>query len=356
MLNTVSVEHGHHLNRGLPLWETHLIEGVGERKFALYIKVHHALMDGVSGIRLCTRVLSDTPETRDTPPFWATPPAVKTTSKSRKHPLNYIKPLVRQTKEQIATLPTVSRELLKTLGQIRKDPAHTSIFQAPKTAFNQPITNARHISVVSLPMDRVKTLRKKFNATINDIVLAISSSALRQYLLGLDELPRKPMIAQIPVSIRDKSSTGGNQVVMLLANLATHIDDPIERIALIKASVDLGKKRFSAMNAKEKFNYTFTSMAPFLLFLIAGLPPVWPGSNVVISNIPGPRQPMYLNGAVMEAIFPVSVPVSYFGLNITLISYDQELQFGITACKRSLAEPNNLMDYFQSAIEELETC
>ena len=203
-------------------------------------------------------------------------------------------------------------------------------------------------------MERIKALCKKFDATVNDVVLAICGSALRDYLISQHALPDQPLIAMVPVSIRQDDSEGGNQIAMILANLGTHIADPYNRLEVIKHSVQTAKNRFKQMTPEEMLNYTALTMAPTGLNMLTGLAPKWRAFNVVISNVPGPKKDLYWNGARLEGMYPVSIPIDHIALNITLVSYTDQLEFGLTACRRTLPSMQRLLDYIDNGIHELE--
>lgn len=357
LLARVSAEHSNQMDRERPLWEAHLIEGVRGKRFALYVKAHHAMIDGISAMRMTTRAFSEDPDERDIPPIWAMPPK-KQPGKVLPTPgdmLSSLSTLISGAGKQLSTIPTVAREISKSIQQARNDPDYVSVFQAPQSILNQHITGSRRFAAQSYPMDRIKALCQRFNATVNDIVLAICGSALRDYLISQHALPDQPLIAMVPVSIRQDGSEGGNQIAMILANLGTHIADPYNRLEVIKHSVKTAKDRFKQMTPEEMLNYTALTMAPTGLNMLTGLAPKWRAFNVVISNVPGPKKPLYWNGAKLDGVYPVSIPIDHIALNITLVSYNDQLEFGLTACRRTLPSMQRLLDYLENGIHELET-
>ncbi len=358
LLARVSAEHSNLMDRERPLWEAHLIEGVRGKRFALYTKAHHAMLDGISAMRMTMRALSEDPQERNTPPLWAMPPKRPADPSPRiPHPGDIISRLASFTSgagKQLATIPTVAREVAKSISKARHDPDYVSIFQAPQSLLNQPITGSRRFAAQSYPLEKIKAIGKALDATVNDVVLAICGSALRDYLISQHALPDQPLIAMVPVSIRQDDSEGGNQVAMILANLGTHIADPSNRIEVIKASVRQAKERYKQMTPEEILNYTALMMAPAGLNMMTGLAPKWQAFNVVISNVPGPKKTLYWNGAKLEGMYPLSIPVDHIALNITLLSYVDQLEFGFTACRRTLPSMQRLLDYVDNGIHELE--
>jgi WS/DGAT/MGAT family acyltransferase len=223
---------------------------------------------------------------------------------------------------------------------------------APRTHLNVAVTNQRSFAARSLPLAEIKGMAKRTGASLNDIVLAICAGALRRYLADYDGLPKKPLIAAVPVSLRDAGNTdSGNQVTMMLVNLATHIDNPIERLMAIHASSDVGKKLTGSIKAAIPLDYPSFG-APWLMSGLASLygrtrladrlPPV---VNVAISNVPGPQFPLYFAGAKLAEWYPVSIAMHGVALNMTVQSYNGAVEFGLTACRRAVPDVADLGDY-----------
>lgn len=354
LLALVSAEHSNLLDRARPLWEVHLIEGIQGRRFALYSKIHHSMADGIAAMRMGIRSLSPDPDVRDLPPVWAMERRKSSGSLSPTDVATGLARLTAGLSKQAATLPNVVREIMKVSSKAKRDPNYVSIFQAPHCQLNEPITGSRRFAAQSYSMSRIKTLAKAFDCTLNDIVLAMCGSALRDYLISMHELPNRPLIAMVPVSLRRDDSDSGNQVAVILANLGTHIADPANRLEVIKASVQEAKCRYSQMTPEEILNYTSIMLAPTAVNLITGMAPKWQAFNVVISNVPGPQQPLYWNGARLEGMYPVSIALDRIALNITLTSYVDSLEFGLIGCRRTLPSMQRLLDYLENGIRELE--
>ncbi|MEP1895975.1 MAG: wax ester/triacylglycerol synthase family O-acyltransferase [Alloalcanivorax venustensis] len=356
LLSLVSAEHSNLLDRERPLWEAHLIEGIRGRQFALYTKVHHSVVDGISAMRMGMRALSPDPEERDLPPVWAYKPK-KRGRGLPSNPVDAVSSLARLTtgaSRQIATVPALAREIYSVTQKAKDDPNFVSIFQAPDTILNQCITGSRRFAAQSYSLDRLKRLSAAFNCTLNDVVLSMCGHALREYLISQNALPDRPLIAMVPMSLRKDDSAGGNQIAMILANLGTHICDPANRLRVVQASVREAKKRFAQMSSEEILNFTALSMAPTGLNLLTGLAPKWRAFNVIISNVPGPREPLYWNGARLEGMYPVSIVLDRIALNMTLTSYRDQIEFGLIACRRTLPSMQRLLDYLEQSIRELE--
>ena len=351
LLTLVSKLHSNLLDRERPMWELYLIEGIEGGRAALYSKIHHALVDGVAAMRMLQRAMSEEPA-GELIPLWAQPP--KKREGTPPGPLEILGGILGEARAQLSTLPTVARELYRSVRDARKNPDYVSVFQAPRCVLNQRITGSRRFAAQSWELERIKAAGRAHDATLNDIVLAMCASALRRYLQDLDALPEKPLIAMVPVSLRRDDSDSGNQVAMILANLATHIKDPLDRMAAIKRSMQNSKDRYAKMNQKEILNYLGAVMAPAGLNLVTGLAPKWQACNVVISNVPGPKKTLYFGGAKLEGSYPVSIVLDGFALNITLNSYVDKLEFGLIACRRTLPHMQRLLDYLEAGLHELE--
>jgi diacylglycerol O-acyltransferase len=354
LLGLVSAEHANLLHRDRPLWEAHLIEGLSNRRFAIYTKVHHALIDGTAAMRLAVRSLSADPDERNMPPVWAIPRGERRPSSSNQEDGNAVERLTALLGKQLGTLPALARELGKLADKGQRHPDHVSIFQAPLCPLNERITGSRRFAAQSYSLTRIKALAKAFDATLNDVVLALCGGALRRYLEGIDALPEQPLIALVPISLRKDESEQGNQIAMILANLGTHVADPAERMRLVKASVQEAKQRVAQMTPEESLNFAALMLAPTFLNMVTGLAPQLHAFNVVISNVPGPREPLYWNGARMLGMYPVSLVIDRMALNITLTSYVDSLEFGIIGCRRTLPSMQRLLDHLERAIDDLE--
>lgn len=353
LLAFVSAEHSHQMDRERPLWEFHLIEGLQDRQFAVYSKVHHALVDGVSAMRMAQRMLSNDPTDRNMPPIWALPPRTRE-HRQRPSVVNSLSHLLGESGRQLGTVPTVARELLRTVNEARKNPEYDSLFRAPQCVLNQKVTGSRRFAAQSYCLQRIKDVGAAFGATVNDVVMAICASALRTYLMNQDALPDKPLVAMVPVSLRKDDSAEGNQVGMILASLGTHLADPGERLRHIHDEVQAAKQRYASMSSEEIMNYTALTLAPAGFHLLTGLAPKWQTFNVVISNVPGPAEPCYWNGAKLEGMYPVSIAMDRMALNMTLTSYCDQIEFGLIGCRRTLPSLQRLLDYLDDGLAELE--
>ena len=350
LLALASRLHGTLLDRKRPLWEIHLIEGLEDGRFAVYTKLHHALMDGVSGLRLLERSLSTDPDARDVAmPFAARPHMPRSASFD---PLGMLTQGARAAGDLIGLVPRVAH--LTEQAVLRQGAALPG--QAPRSILNVPITGSRRFAADSWSLDRVRVLAKAADATVNDVILAMSSGALREYLLSLNALPDASLIAMTPVSLRaGDNEEGGNAVGAILASLGTDLADPEARMHAVRESMRKGKAMLEGLSPLQITAVSAAMMSPLAINTLLGVSRfVRPPFNLVISNVPGPRSTLYWNGSRLDGMYPLSIPTSGQALNITVTSYLDRLQFGLTGCRRSLPHLQQLLTGLESSLSDLE--
>jgi diacylglycerol O-acyltransferase len=353
LLVMVSRLHGNLMDRNRPLWEAYVIEGLPHGRFATFIKIHHALVDGVTGARMMARGLSTT-AAEQKPPLWAQDLAGPGAARDKPGPRGLL--------QQFLTLAKAGRDILPGVGSGLKDIFRVGVgdsaaampFQAPPSPFNVEISGSRRFAAQSHSLQRIKAIGAGSGATVNDVTLAICAGALRKYLLAQKKLPRKPLIAMVPVSLHGETGAGGNQVTLLLANLATHLTDPVARLQAIVRSTRDAKQRLSTMPRLQKMAHGMTTVAPMGPAIVTGSARQRPAFNVVISNVPGPQEMLFLNGARLDEVYPVSIVTHYLALNITISGYGDTLGFGFTACRRSVPALQRMLDYTDESMAELE--
>lgn len=355
LLAMVSRLHANLLDRNRPLWETYVIEGLPGGRFAVYNKIHHALVDGVTGARMATNSMCLDPEGRK-PPMWDLPFAQHPTSGAT---LKKIAPGLLQ---QLGNVARAGRDIVPGIGSGLWDIARSAYaegaaalpFQAPPTPFNVEISGSRRFAAQSYSLARLKHIGEATGATVNDVALAICAGALREYLQNHHTLPKKPLVAMVPVSLHGETSAGGNQVSLLLASLATDIADPLKRLKRIMDSTSQAKERLTQMPRLQKLAHGITSISPFGAGMVTGSAQKHPLFNLVISNVPGTKTALYLNGAQLDEVYPVSIPTHYLALNITISGFADRLGFGYVACRRSVPALQRMLDYTHNAIHALE--
>jgi diacylglycerol O-acyltransferase len=354
LLALASRLHGTLLDRHRPLWEAHLIEGLQGKRFAVYTKIHHSLLDGVSALRLLENTLSSDPDDRNVGMPWSTKPKRHDPAPSRglASLLGVPRAAWKTTSELAGLGPIAARAAFRSLT----DQSSYLPSMAPKTMFNTPITGSRRYAAQSWPLDKIRAVAKASDTTINDVVLAMCSSALRKYLESLAALPDAPLVAMTPVSLRQAGAeVGGNAVGAILCNLATDVADPAARLAAVHDSMEDGKRSLRSMSPAQVTIASAVTMLPMLFSTVAGVRRVAsPPYNVVISNIPGPTEPLYWNGAKLEGVYPLSIPMDGQALNITVTSYNGSMDFGLTGCRRTVPHLQRLLTYLDEGLTELQ--
>jgi diacylglycerol O-acyltransferase len=227
--------------------------------------------------------------------------------------------------------------------------------QVPKSAVSTQITGARRFVAQSWPFERVRAMGRAYDGTLNDAVMAMCAGALRKHLQEQRDLPKISLKAMAPVSLRAAGDMdSANAVGMVIADLATNVRDPAKRFQAIKASMDASKAQLQQMTPGEIQVYTGITQAPLLLGQLTGLASRFPAFSTVISNVPGPRERRYWNGARLEGMYPVSIPFDGAAINFTLVSNYENLDFGIVACRKSVPQVQRMIDYMEESLVELE--
>ncbi len=367
LFSLVSRLHSTLLDRSRPLWEMHLIEGLQKRQFATYIKAHHCAIDGVGAMHLTNSMLSASARERstDSPFSRAAADAYRARLAGNGHRSPHEEEPAPQDllavadflKQQFDTAGNVAGALrrYKDVWFGRGGALSVPWRHVPRTHFNTTVSGARRFVAQSWPFERVRAVAKALDGTLNDAVLAMCAGALRRHLLAEGDLPAESLKAMAPISLRAEGDVdSSNAIGFITADLATHIEDPAERFHAIQHSMRAGKQQLAGMSRREVELYTILTQGPMALATVLGLGSRFPAFSTVISNVPGPRQRMYWNGARLEGIYPASIPFHGFAVNITLVSYAQSLDFGIVACRRSVPHVQRLIDYIEEALVELE--
>jgi diacylglycerol O-acyltransferase len=363
LLELCSRLHSTRLARERPLWEAHLIEGLRDGRVALYTKMHHSLVDGISAMRLLQSVMTTDPDKRDMPAMWAARPGRKA-EKARddaEHslagvPLDAMRTALGITADA-AGLPSA---LVKTLTHgLRNETSALSLY-APRTMFNTTITGSRRFAAQDWPIERLRAVGKASGTTLNDVVLAMCSGAIRTYLLEHDALPESGLVSMVPVGLNAKQSQsasgeGGNAVGAVMVKLGTELHDPADRLSSIHSSMKTGKEALGSMTPLQIMAMSALGMAPSIvtpMLRLHGI--IRPPFNLIISNVPGPRSVQYLNGARMTGTYPLSIPINGMALNITCNSYADDMGFGLTGCRRSVPHLQRLLTHLDDELGALE--
>jgi WS/DGAT/MGAT family acyltransferase len=349
--------HAQPLDRSKPLWQYYVIEGVEGNKVAWYTKMHHACIDGVAGQTLLDVFGNSTAD--DSP---IGPKVADVTAPGQME--RWARAIVDSALQPIYSLSTFG-EAVRSLERLARRALAGKSFgayaqRAPRTRFNGAIGPDRTLTLGTLSLSEVKAVGKAHGCKVNDVFMAVCAGGLRKYLADLHELPAEPLIAGVPVSLRELGdATMSNQVTMMLTSLETQQGDAMTRLIAIRDSTRVGKAIVAATSRAmpqdlHVLGLPFAVRAGMASMEALRLADVFaPPLNVVISNVPGPRHAVFIHGARMLTHHPVSVPAHGTALNITVQSYQDRLDFSLTACRAALADGGKLRDDMMSAWQEL---
>jgi diacylglycerol O-acyltransferase len=331
---------------------------------ALYTKIHHSLVDGISAMRLVQSTLTDDPDLREMPP----PRDARTRRGRTRTPRSSEETGLAEIPTQVlrsalgitAEAAGMPGALIKTISKsVRNETSSVSLY-APRTIFNEKITASRRFAAQDWPIERLQAIGKATGTTINDVVLAMCGGAVRRYLLELDALPDAPLVAMVPIGLKAKeshiaSTEGGNAVGSVMCQLGTDLEDPVDRLMVIHTAMQDGKQALSTMTPLQIIAMSALGQAPAIaapMLRMSGL--VRPPYNLIISNVPGPRTTHYCNGAPLTGTLPLSIPINGMALNITCISYDGNIGFGLIGCRRTVPHLQRLLAYLDGELVALE--
>lgn len=372
LLELCSRLHSTRLDWERPLWEAHLIEGLADGRLAMYTKIHHGLVDGISAMRLMQSTLSTDPDERGMAAPWAKR-AIRSRPKSDGK--GDVDAPMTEAARTLASLPSdalrtalgVTAEaagmpgaLVKTLSKGMRNEASTVSFHTPRTMFNRSITGARRFAAQDWPVERLRGIGKATGATINDVVLAMCGGAIRTYLIENDALPDAPLVAMVPVGLKAKeshlpSAEGGNAVGAVMARLGTDQADAGDRLRAVQKSMKDGKDALKSLTPVQVLAMSAIGQAPAILgpaLKMQGI--IRSPYNLIISNVPGPRTTHYWNGAKLVGNYPLSIPINGMALNITCTSYDGSMGFGLTGCRRTVPHLQRLLTFLDDELAALE--
>jgi WS/DGAT/MGAT family acyltransferase len=366
------------LDRTRPLWELYLIHGLERGRVALLTKIHHSVVDGMSGAEILGVLLDLSPEGREAPePVAASEEEVPGQLEMLvrgvlglpKYPLRVLESLpgALPNIEEVGIYDAIpgARELARATRGIQHrlgfggDVQERKQAVPPRTSFNGRVSAHRRLAIGKLPLDAVKAVKNSQGTTVNDVVVSICAGAVRRWLIAHDELPRKPLVAQIPVSVRtlEQAGTFGNKIQLMSAPVFTNEADPVKRLQKTHEAMGDMKERNKALPAallQDATNFippaVFSRAARLTFALSSNARPTW---NFVISNVPGPQFPLYCVGARLEEIYPVSVVTDGMGLNITVMSYTGQLYFGIVADREMVPDVWSLIGFLEKELAAL---
>jgi diacylglycerol O-acyltransferase / wax synthase len=348
------------LDRRKPLWEFWVIEGLEGGRVAVLAKVHHSIVDGITGSELASVLFDLAPAGTEVPPEEAPRPVEPVPNPFELFFHGLANSFGTPWKLAQFAGQTV-RQGLSFLGFTRDGSPPPIPFQAPRTSFNTELTPHRRFAATSVPLAEVKRIRRAFDVKLNDVVLALCAGSLRRYLEAGDELPASPLIAQVPVSMRTDDDRGevGTKVGAMFASLATDVADPALRLLAIHESTK-GAKEMQRALAADKIMGITEAAPPALISLAARMytaaqldrrtPPIM---NLIISNVPGPPFPLYVAGAEIEAMYPMGPLLYGTGINVTVFSYRDSIDFGFMVCREVVRDPWSLAEGIDEALAEL---
>lgn len=353
------------LDRTRPLWQFTVIEGIEGRQVAVYSKMHHAAVDGGAGM-VITQALCDFSDTpREVPPP-EEKEAIRKPSNTERAVMtahDMVSNLARQQLSLVSSVPKVMGQMAEMVAPVLSGKVGLPQLLAPRTPFNKTVVAERRYAARPIPLLECKALAKATGTKLNDVVMAITAGALRTYLLRKQALPDAALIAFVPISMREMGNTDtNNQVFGMNCNLATNYGDPLKRLQKIHQE---------SLTSKAMSGSVQDAVPGMQDFTIAGAPTILPGLmqlmgqsriadmvpgavNLCISNTMGPPMPLYMAGAKISALYPVSIATHGVGLNVTVQSYTDKLCFGLTAAANTAPDLDVLADLFQIAFEDLK--
>lgn len=351
------------LDRSRPLWEMVVIEGLASGQVAIFTKMHHASVDGVSGSNMISYLCSLEP---DAPPLDAGEDPSATDHYREPSDLELVgrgvlSTIAKPWQAVRVVAPTV-KTLVDTASRARQGTAMAAPLTAPRTSFNGTITGRRSIAYTDVPLDDIKAIKNAVpGATVNDVVLALSGGALRRYLSERGELPEASLLATVPVSVHGASvRRGRNQVSSMFCRLGTDVDDPRERIetmAVANAHAKQHSKAVPAETLQEWAEFAAPRTFGLAVRMVSDLGLAERGPvihNLVISNVPGPPVPLYFMGARMDALYPLGPIFHGAGLNVTVISNNGRMNIGVIACREMMPHVWDLMEQFPAELESMK--
>ena len=372
--------HSRPLDRSRPLWEMYLVHGLSDGRVALYSKVHHAAIDGISGAEILATIMDPTPRPREVdeqdwdpdrlPGSWQLVPRALASVADRARDIVTALP---RSLPYVTSLPGLAQmpgiktldeavTVVRAVAGVPAGPAGTGRRRelvAPRTPFNASVTAHRRFAFTSVPLAEVKQVKDAFAMTVNDVVLTLTAGVLRRWLLDRDALPASPLVAAVPVSVRDDDAEPlGNQISVMFVALPTNVADIGARLVAVQSEVALAKREFDALPASiiqdlsAVLPTALSGLAARALFRLVTAPGAL--FNLFVSNVPGPQLPLYVAGARVEGIYPVSAVSNLTGgLNITLFSYAGSLDVGLIACREMVPDVWRMTGHLRAELDSM---
>lgn len=346
------------LDRGRPLWDMWVVEGLADDRVAIVTKMHHSTMDGVTGADLMAHLFDLAPEPRE---------VEGTDDFAGEQAPNPLLLLASGLRHQMATPARLLRQVARTTGNM-VGAARTSLKQrrsatlpltAPRVPWSGALSSQRAVAFTTMSLDDVKAIKDRHGGKVNDVLLAVATQALREYLQHLGNVPDKPLIASVPISVRADSSTATNQIATMLAPLPVHVDDPFDQLTTIVAATATSKELASAMGSTmvmEWSELTAPTIVKAFASLYSGLrlgalhPPM---HNAVVSNVQGPPLELYVAGGKVEAVYPMGPLLPGAGINVTCLSNMGNIDVGILADASTVPDVWRIAEAMPAAVRRL---
>jgi len=341
--------HSQPLDLNRPLWELHIIEGLEHGRFALYMKAHHAAIDGQGAMKLLRGWLSDEPA--DPAGLYG----IDRGNAPRPRPASRRPSSMTMLLRQLRALPDLAT-LLRRISAKNMEGGLRGSLNVPRTLFNQPVTQQRRVGTQILALQRLKAVATATGTTVNDVILSLCGGAMRRYLQEQQALPDKTLYASVPVGRAHRDGESGNAASGFVCPLATDEADPLARLQRIAAVTRQGKQLFQTTSPEAVGQYSLLGLAPLVLGQMTGtlarLPPLF---NVTISNVVISKTPLYLRGAELEGMYPIGFLLDGYALIITLVGYCDRVSLGFVGCRDRIPHLQRLAVYTGEALAELET-
>lgn len=350
----VSRLHSVPLDRGRPLWEFHLIEGLEGGRFAFYIKIHHVLVEATNGIPALMATLAGSPRSKMTEPLWARPLSSSGAEDDLAEEAGNW-----SGRAAVDSLVSLGRATLGMARGALRDSDHNSFLfprGTPKSTLNRRINAQRRFATQRFEEQRIADLAEATGSTVNEILTYLCGSSLRRFFKEYNALPDRSLVGMMPVSLRERSRhLGGNAIAGLRVPLGTHVGDPLARLEAVRESMAEVRADRASLPDNAVTSYVLMRAAPIYASQLGGVgqlvPPLF---NLIVSNTPGAERPRYFRGARMEAIYPLSPLMQFSALSIDCVSYAGTLNIGFTGARDTLPHLQRMAVYLGRALEELE--
>lgn len=357
LMRAVSLAHEPQLDRHRPLFEYHLIEGLPRNRFALYSRVHHAMIDGASGMSVMDRFLDPAPQSVKRFVQATRAEVARRPSKQGKKSgwLDLLGKNVDMLRDQVGAVPEVINQI-RGMGMNREADGDLAPlpFTSPPSVLNREGGPGRRLMILDLPLKSLREIGHHYGGTVNDVLIALLGGALRSYLLEQDALPKSSLVAALPVSVRSTDREQGNALSLIMSPLGTNIGDPAKRLKRIIRVTSKAKSGMSEMSRTSLQDLLNMVMLPMIVLNLTGTAgKIRPGVNLILSNVPGPRRTLYLADAPLQGIYPISLLMDAMALNFTAISYRRKVCIGLIACPDGLDGIESLENRIRQAHDEL---